>query len=287
MEKLAIISVFDKTGVAPFAKSLEELGIGILSTGGTARHLIEAGVSVGSVSEYTGHPEILDGRVKSLHPKIHGGILSRRDRKDDMETLTEHGIKPVEFVVVNLYPFTQKVSEVETAAEINHQSLVEDIDIGGPTMIRAAAKNCQFVVPVCDPSDYDSIIEELKNKGEVSLELRRKLAAKVFSMTANYDAAIARYFSLDEKLLNEDAKPQKFAPFESINLQREQILRYGENPHQGAALYRRVGDNSEPLWEKLQGKDLSYNNLVDMQGALDLFIAVSYTHLTLPTICSV
>jgi len=198
MSKLAILSVFDKTGIVPFAQALEKLGITILSTGGTARHLKEAGVEVRSISDYTGHPEILEGRVKSLHPKIHGGILSRRSREDDMATLSQHEIMPVDFVVVNLYPFTQKVGEVVEKAETDHPSLVEDIDIGGPTMIRAAAKNCEFVVPVCDPSDYDKIISELNEKKEVSQELRKNLASKVFAMTARYDAAIARYFSLDE-----------------------------------------------------------------------------------------
>ncbi len=278
MSKLAILSVFDKTGIAPFAQALEKLGITILSTGGTSKHLKDAGVGVKSISEYTGHPEILEGRVKSLHPKIHGGILSRRSREDDMSTLAEHEILPVDFVVVNLYPFTQKVAEVVEKGDVAHPSLVEDIDIGGPTMIRAAAKNCEFVVPVCDPADYDKIIAELKDKGEVSQELRKELAAKVFAMTARYDAAIARYFSLGEKLLDDQGELKQFAPFESLTLEREQVLRYGENPHQSAALYRHSAQSSEKrLWTQLQGKELSYNNLVDMQGSLDLFLELYRT----------
>ncbi len=274
MSKLAILSVFDKTGLVPFAKALAEMDISILSTGGTAKHLTDGGIKVRSISDYTGHPEILDGRVKSLHPKIHGGILARKDLKDDMSTLEQHQISPVEFVVVNLYPFTQKVAEIEAAGVVDHPSLVEDIDIGGPTMIRAAAKNSRFVVPVCDPDDYPRIVDELKENGAISGKTRSELAAKVFAMTARYDAAIARYFSLNEKLLEDDSSPRKFAPFESLTLEREQNLRYGENPHQKAALYRHSGlsGSDNALWEKLQGKELSYNNLVDMQGALDLFI---------------
>ena len=271
MNSHAILSVFDKSDLLPFAIELAKRGVTILSTGGTSRHLKEGGVEVVSISDYTGSPEILDGRVKSLHPKIHGGILARRSLDKDNQTLEEHDIAPIDFVVVNLYPFLDKVNEVVSSKDPNHPSLVEDIDIGGPTMIRAAAKNCHHVVPVCDPADYPLILKELDESGEISLSLRRKLAAKVFSMMANYDSQIARYFSLDEKLLDEEGNSKGLAPREAIVLKEKQQLRYGENPHQSARLYELVGGDNKSLWTQTQGKELSYNNLVDMQATLDVF----------------
>ncbi len=275
MNGLAIVSVFDKTGLDSFVKGLAELGLGILSTGGTAKYLKENSIEVRSISDYTGHPEILDGRVKTLHPKVHGGILARRNLEGDIAQLKENEITPIDFVVVNLYPFIHKVREIEAAGTVDHERLVESIDIGGPTMIRAAAKNAEFVVPVCDPSDYQPILDELKSSGKVSSETRQRLAAKVFTMMSSYDGAIARYYSLGEKLLDEDGKPKCLAPVESYTLIEQQALRYGENPHQSAGLYRQFswsdGDTSS-WWEQLQGKEISYNNLLDMQGALDVFL---------------
>jgi phosphoribosylaminoimidazolecarboxamide formyltransferase/IMP cyclohydrolase len=270
MAGVAVVSVFDKEGLADFVPELIDLGYTILSTGGTAKHLAELGCAYTSVSEYTGHPEILDGRVKSLHPKIHGGILARRNRKDDLEQLAQNDISAIDLVLVNLYPFTQKIQEA--CASGSSESLIESIDIGGPTLIRAAAKNCEFVIPICDPADYPRVLDELKSKGEVSQETRRALATKVFTMMARYDAAIARYFSLDEKILTDDGQPQSLAPIESLVLERVTSLRYGENPHQSAALYRSGNCSTSSWWKQTQGKELSYNNLLDMQGALELFL---------------
>ena len=275
MERLAIISVYDKTELEQFARGLVELGVKILSTGGTKKFLAERAIPVSSISEYTGHPEILDGRVKSLHPRIHGGILARRDRAEDLKDLDAFDIKPIDFVIVNLYPFTFKVKDIEEAKNPEHESLVEFIDIGGPTMIRAAAKNCEFVVPISDPADYPLILDELKTNGSVSQATRRRLAAKVFAMMSAYDAAIARYFSLDEKVLESDGLPKKLAPVEPLVLCLSQSLRYGENPHQQAGLYRKLeigAEQTKGLWTQLQGKEMSYNNFLDMFGALDLFL---------------
>ena len=275
MKKYALVSVWDKTGVVPFTKTLVENGYSILSTGGTAKLLAQEGIEVTSVSEYTGHPEIMDGRVKTLNPKIHAGLLCRRDNENDMKQLEETGAGPIDFVVVNLYPFLDKVREVEAAKNPEHDSIIEFIDIGGPTMLRASAKNCYHVAPVCDTADYDVIAEELKQNGSVSLDTRRSLAAKVFKTMSAYDGAIARYFSLGEKLLEESGEPKQLAPVESIVLEREMGLRYGENPHQDGALYRKVqvgNVQEETPWEQLQGKELSYNNLLDMQGTLSLYL---------------
>lgn len=270
MAGVAVVSVFDKEGLDTFVPGLIELGYTILSTGGTARYLAEKGCAYTSVSDYTGHPEILDGRVKSLHPKIHGGILARKDREDDLKQLADNDISAIDLVLVNLYPFTQKIQEAYESG--SSESLIESIDIGGPTLIRAAAKNCEFVIPICDPADYPKILADLKDGGEVSLETRRALATKVFTMMARYDAAIARYFSLGEKLLTDEGQPQKLAPVESLVLERVAALRYGENPHQSAALYRSEASTKDIWWTQTQGKELSYNNLLDMQGALELFL---------------
>ncbi len=275
MNRFAIVSVSDKTNLEPFVRGLTDLGIEILSTGGTAKYLTECGFKVKAISDHTGQQEILDGRVKTLHPLIHGGILARRDNPADMEQLREHKISPIDLVIVNLYPFTAKVREVETLAKPNHESLVEHIDIGGPTMIRAAAKNCRFVAPVCDPDDYEKVLEELRSTGDVSLKLRRQLSTKVFMTMSAYDGAIARYFSLEEELLDPTGRPKVLAPVESVVLRQRELLRYGENPHQHAALYQKVEvGNFHPKheWSQLQGKELSYNNILDMQAALELFL---------------
>ena len=280
MKKLAIVSVYDKTGLVPFVNGLRKFGVDILSTGGTSKFLVENKIEIQSIDAYTGHPEILDGRVKTLHPKIHGGILARRERPDDLAQLEKNSISPIDFVVVNLYPFSDKLRELEAKGKIaadahGHDSMVEFIDIGGPTMIRAAAKNFRDVAAVCDPADYESILLELEQIGEISLQTRQRLAAKVFKTMAAYDASVARYFSLGEKVTDENGKRIELAPIESLVLERKLELRYGENPHQHAGLYRKVeiGDvDRKPRWEILQGKELSYNNLLDLHGALDLFL---------------
>lgn len=190
--KKAIISVSNKEGIVEFAKALESIGVEILSTGGTARALRETGVSVKEVSEYTGFPEMLDGRVKTLHPKIHGGLLSRRNNPKDMEEIKEHGIEPIDMVVVNLYPFEETVSKPEVTLE----EAIENIDIGGPTMLRSASKNFQDVAVIVDPSDYRKIIKEMKRlKGDLSYKTRLRLAKKVFKRTSQYDKAIATYLN--------------------------------------------------------------------------------------------
>lgn len=269
--KRAIISVFDKTGLESFAKGLVQLGVEIYSTGGSAKFLKDIGINVISISDYTKQPEILDGRVKSLHPKIHGGILCRRNNAKDMQELSEHQIQTFDLVVVNLYPFTKKIAE--NIANKKNTSLIEDIDIGGPTLLRASAKNSEFVLPVCDPSDYDLILKQIKDSGNVDLATRRKLAAKTFAKTAEYDSAIARYFSLEEQVVDQEGKAIALAPIEGIVLERSIELRYGENPHQRAALYKNFSSAELP-WEKIQGKDLSYNNILDSIAALDLIIEV-------------
>lgn len=273
MSSLAIVSVYDKTGVEGLVRTLVKNGVQILSTGGTSKLLKDAQIPVKSISDYTGHPEILDGRVKSLHPKIHGGILARRDLQADLDQLRANSIEPIDYVIVNLYPFTDKVREVEAAQDPRHPSLVELIDIGGPTMIRAAAKNWEHVVAVCDPADYETVREELEKEGSVSRETRRRLAAKVFATMAAYDAAVARYFALDEKLLDSKGAPREFAPLEGLMLRKNMELRYGENPHQQAAFYESVNAGGATLrWKQLQGKEISYNNLLDMHASVDLLL---------------
>jgi len=275
VKKSAIISVYDKSNLNAFAKKLHDLGVEIYSTGGTAKFLESSGIAVNSVSEYTGHPEILDGRVKSLHPKIHGGILARRNLDKDIKDLEKNEISAFDYVIVNLYPFTQKVKEIIASGSKEAISLIEDIDIGGPTLLRAAAKNCEFVLPVCDPSDYPRILECIENGGEIPIELRRELACKTFATTAAYDSAVAKYFSLNEKVCDEQGLECKLAPIEGIVLSKDMSLRYGENPHQQAALYKKFQVQSKeesPAWKQLQGKALSYNNLLDMFATLELFI---------------
>jgi phosphoribosylaminoimidazolecarboxamide formyltransferase/IMP cyclohydrolase len=267
----ALVSVSDKAGLAELGKALADLGVEILSTGGTARVLQEAGVAVTQVSDHTGAPEILDGRVKTLHPKIHGGLLGR-DTDDHKAQMEANGIEPIDLVVVNLYPFEQTVAK----PDVTLADAIENIDIGGPSMLRSAAKNNERVAVVVEPGDYDALIDELKqNGGAVSQKTRFRLARKAFAHTAAYDAAIAAHLSsFDEGTEGEDKKP--FPDVVTIQWERVMDLRYGENPHQTAAFYR---DSRNPLAtagdrpsladaEVLQGKPLSYNNILDLDGAL-------------------
>ncbi len=258
---IALISVSDKTGVAEFASALSDRGWDVVSTGGTARELRSGGVEVKSVEDLTGFPEILEGRVKTLHPVVHAGILARRSVAADMDQLEEHGFEPIDLVAVNLYPFRETVERPDvTLAEAQEQ-----IDIGGPTLLRAAAKNHGFVWPVCDPDDYGGVLEALDD--ENATELRRNLAAKVFYHTATYDAAIGGYLRTATR--ERDAGPE--IPEEMLwSLARVQELRYGENPDQRAAFFREATGRSWgiPALEQHQGRELSYNNLLDVDGAL-------------------
>jgi len=256
----ALVSVSDKTGVADFAKSLAELGVEILSTGGTATALREAGLEVTDVSEFTGQEEILDGRVKTLHPRLHAALLARRDDPEHVATLEREGIEPIDLVCVNLYPFEQTVAghEVEPAVAI------ENIDIGGPTMIRAAAKNHEGVAVVVKPESYDAVCAELEESGgEVSATTRHWLANEAFAQTARYDAAISRWFSTEY---------EDFPEHLAVAYEKVLDLSYGENPHQRAALYSEAGARSHVLSRvsKLHGKALSFNNVLDLDSARGL-----------------
>ncbi|MFN9149906.1 MAG: bifunctional phosphoribosylaminoimidazolecarboxamide formyltransferase/IMP cyclohydrolase, partial [Bacteroidota bacterium] len=248
----ALLSVSDKTGIVEFARELHALGIRILSTGGTSRVLSEAGIPVVSVSDVTGFPEIMDGRVKTLHPKIHGGILGRMDNAADAEQMREHGIEHIDIVVVNLYPFEQTVADPSST----DADIIENIDIGGPAMVRASAKNHAHVAIIVNPAHYPTVIEHVKSGG-VTPELRRQLAMEAFSHTAQYDARISQYFSRSiTGFLTEGALP----------LRIDQPLRYGENPHQKAVLY----GSFTSLFSQLHGKELSYNHILDIDAAVGL-----------------
>jgi phosphoribosylaminoimidazolecarboxamide formyltransferase/IMP cyclohydrolase len=262
MRKQALISVSDKTGVVEFARDLVELGYHILSTGGTARLLKKEGVPCQEVSEYTGFPEMLDGRVKTLDPHIHGGILARRCIPEHMKAIADHGIDPIDIVCVNLYPFTQTIARPDCTFPM----AIENIDIGGPTMIRSAAKNHESVAVIVDPTDYRKVVEEIREKGEVGAETRFALAKKVFAHTAAYDAAITNYLtSLDEKRERTKAFPDVF----TRQWVKVQDMRYGENPHQAAAFYREhfIAPGLLSGYTQLQGKELSYNNISDGDAA--------------------
>ncbi len=264
MIKQALISVSDKTGVLEFARELAARGVQILSTGGTARLLTEHGVAVTEVADHTGFPEMLDGRVKTLHPKIHGGILARRDLPAHSAALNEHGIATIDMVVVNLYPFEQTVAREDCSLE----DAIENIDIGGPAMLRSSAKNHKDVVVVCDPTDYAQVLDEMQQPEGVRDATRFVLALKVFAHTARYDGAIANYLSAlgpDRQHAERSAYPA------TLNLQFEKVqeMRYGENPHQSAAFYREkdVGAGALANYCQLQGKELSYNNIADADAA--------------------
>jgi len=254
----ALVSVSDKTGLVPFVQGLKELGWEIIATGGTQRLLEESGIRTIGISEVTGFPEILDGRVKTLHPKVHGGILARRDLASHVETLKEQGIETIDLVCVNLYPFRQTIAK----EGVSMADAIENIDIGGPSMVRSAAKNWKDVTIVCDPADYDTVLGELRENGKTSDETRLKLSAKAYTHTAEYDMCIAGYMraqaGLNEKLF--------------LEYDLKQGLRYGENPHQSAKFYASMDPVpfSLAFGKQLQGKELSYNNIQDANAALNV-----------------
>ena len=257
----ALISVSDKTGIAEFAQALAARGIEILSTGGTYKLLVKEGVAAREVSDYTGFPEMMDGRVKTLHPRIHGGILGRREQDDAV--MAEHGIEPIDMVVVNLYPFERTVAD----PDCDLATAIENIDIGGPTMVRAAAKNHRDVAIVVNSSDYQGILDELAHQdGKLGLQTRFDLAVKAFEHTAGYDGAIANY--LGSRL---GAQPETFPRTVNLQFQKVQELRYGENPHQRSAFYveQAPAEPSIATARQLQGKELSYNNIADTDAALE------------------
>lgn len=262
----ALLSVSDKSGLVPFARVLAEAGVELVSTGGTAKSLRAEGLTVIELSDYTGFPEMLDGRVKTLHPKVHGGLLHVRDNPEHVATALKHGIPPIDLVVVNLYPFEQTVAK----PGVSLHDAIENIDIGGPSMLRSAAKNHEAVTVIVDPTDYDRVARQVRESGGTTLELRRELAAKVFARTAAYDGAIARHLqgAFGLGLLTSHALPPETEPPAVLSMQapRVQSLRYGENPHQKAALYGSFGD----FFTQLHGKELSYNNILDLTAAAAL-----------------
>lgn len=272
----ALISVTDKTGIVEFAHALvENFGVEVISTGGTAKVLEEAGIPVTPIEEFTGFPEMMDGRVKTLHPRVHGGLLARRDSKKHMAEAEEHGIQMIDLVCVNLYEFEKTVAQ----PDVTFEDAIEHIDIGGPSMLRSAAKNNDSVTVVCDPADYDAILEEMHvHGGATTKNTRRRLAAKVYTRTAAYDTAISMWLNTYLELQDEAIDPDD--PFDipsvfGMQLTKVQDLRYGENPHQTAAVFRfgsdfeQLGSSPNPLVgaEQIQGKELSYNNFLDADAA--------------------
>lgn len=264
MIKQALISVSDKTGVLEFARALAAMNVKLLSTGGTAKMLADNGLAVTEVADYTGFPEMLDGRVKTLHPRVHGGILARRDFPEHMAALAQHAIPTIDLVVVNLYPFQQTIAKDQCSLE----DAIENIDIGGPAMLRSSAKNHKDVVVICDPVDYGRVLDELNATNDVSYETRFALAKKVFAHTAQYDGAITNYFSAlgaDREHTTRSAYPDTL----NLHFEKVQDMRYGENPHQAAAFYRDIKpvDGALANYRQLQGKELSYNNIADADAA--------------------
>jgi phosphoribosylaminoimidazolecarboxamide formyltransferase/IMP cyclohydrolase len=262
--KRALISVSDKFGIVDFAKGLDKLGIEILSTGGTAKLLRDGGVKVRDVSDFTGFPEMLDGRVKTLHPKIHGGLLGRRNNPEHVKQMNEHGIMPIDLVIVNLYPFEQTVAKHGCTLE----EAIENIDIGGPTMLRSAAKNYTDVAVVASPRDYGRVLQEIQKTGEVSAKTRYELCRTVFMHTARYDSAISAW--LDNQV--PDDEKTRFPNILTLQFEKVQNLRYGENPHQQGAFYREFGrkEPSVSNAKQLHGKEMSFNNFLDANSALEL-----------------
>jgi len=261
MSKRAILSVSDKTGIIEFARELNQLGYEIISTGGTAKAISDAGIKVINVSDITGFPECLNGRVKTLHPNIHAGILAMRDNPEHMAQLKKLHIETIDIVAINLYPFKQTILKDYVTLE----EAIENIDIGGPTMLRAAAKNYQDVAVIVDPVDYNTVIEELKQTGGISRKTKFKLAYKVFEHTSQYDALIANYL---RGQMGEEFFPQSL----TLTFEKVQDMRYGENPHQRAVFYKEIGHNKGCLTSarQLHGKELSYNNINDTNGAIEL-----------------
>ncbi len=259
--KRALLSVSDKSGLVELGRALAESGVELVSTGGTARALREAGLSVKDVSELTGFPEMMDGRVKTLHPAVHGGLLAVRDNSEHAAAMEEHGIGAIDLVVVNLYPF-----EATVARGAGREEIIENIDIGGPSMVRSAAKNHAFVTIVTDPADYAALLAEMETTGgATSLGFRKAMAAKAFSATAAYDSMISQWFAFSDQRL-------EFPEMLAVNGRKHAQLRYGENPHQKAALYLPLGPHAKGLAqaEQIQGKELSYNNYNDADAALEL-----------------
>src|SRR6478672_5094759 len=257
----ALISLSDKSGLDELAAGLARHAIEIVSTGGTAAKLREHGVAVRDVSDLTGFPEMMDGRVKTLHPKVHGGLLGVRDNPEHAAAMAEHDIAPIDLVVVNLYPFLQTVM-----SGADRDAIIENIDIGGPSMVRSAAKNHADVAIVTDPADYRELLAELDaHGGSTTLDLRKRLAAKAFALTAEYDAIVSQWFAFADQ-------QQRWPPSWTLSSRLKMPLRYGENPHQAAALYLPVGPAARGIAqaEQVQGKELSYNNLNDANAALEL-----------------
>ncbi|MBR2980653.1 MAG: bifunctional phosphoribosylaminoimidazolecarboxamide formyltransferase/IMP cyclohydrolase [Odoribacter sp.] len=259
MSRKALISVFDKTGIVEFAQELHNMGWEIISTGGTSKKLNEAGIAVKDISDLTGFPECFDGRVKTLHPKVEGGLLAIRDNELHKTQMNELGIEPIDIVVCNLYPFKQTVLK----PGVSHEEVVENIDIGGPTMIRAASKNYKFVSVLTDPADYAQVISEIKEFGDTTPETKEMLAAKTFIHTSHYDTLIADYFKKRLRI--------KYPDTMTVTYEKKQDLRYGENPHQSAAFYASIKGTEGTLCgaKQLHGKELSYNNIGDTDGALE------------------
>ncbi len=254
----ALLSVSDKSGLIPFAQTLVNAGVELISTGGTAKAIRDAGLPVKDISAYTGFPEMMDGRVKTLHPKIHGGLLYIRGNATHEAAAREHNISAIDLVVVNLYPFEQTVAKPNVAL---HEA-IENIDIGGPSMLRSAAKNHESVTVIVDPADYTVVAEQIKSSGETTIETRRSLAAKVFARTAAYDGAIAAHLNKEFSSASDNALPKSLC----VNASLAQTLRYGENPHQQAALYGKFHE----YFKQLHGKELSYNNILDLTAAAAL-----------------
>lgn len=274
----ALLSVSDKTDLVPFARALASRGAEIVSTGGTAKALIEAGLSVTAVDKLTGFPEGLDGRVKTLHPRVHGGLLALRDNAEHERFCAEHGIKPIDLVCINLYPFERAVAD----PNVSLRDAIENIDVGGPAMLRAAAKNYGWVAPVCSPKRYDEIVTELeRHNGSLPLELRSRLAIETFAATSGYDAAIAAFLGRRSATAFPDVLRLSFV--------RVEQLRYGENPHQEAALYRDPASTGQSVVNarQLHGKELSYNNINDAAAALELVKALARFDAGRPAACVV
>ncbi|MFA4991190.1 MAG: bifunctional phosphoribosylaminoimidazolecarboxamide formyltransferase/IMP cyclohydrolase, partial [Candidatus Omnitrophota bacterium] len=270
--KRALVSVSDKGGLEEFVRELDKFGVEILSTGGTAKFISGLGIKTRAVSDYTGFPEMLDGRVKTLHPKIHGGLLSLRDNKEHMDQVRKHGIELIDMVVVNLYPFEKTVAK----PDVKFAEAIENIDIGGPSMLRSAAKNFKDVAVVCNPARYKDIIEEMrKNDGAISEDLHFKLGAEVFETTSRYDGMIYDYLKKQPGLQSGKAAMSQGSGYPDklgLSFEKIQSLRYGENPHQKAAFYKDKDINVVGISDakQLHGKELSFNNIIDLDAALEI-----------------